>query len=142
MVYHGIPWYTMVYHGTMVPWYPGAHPLLATDYLACTRLPCMDPITLHGPDYLAWTRLPCMDPKLKNGHKSGALVPRGPKGPIPSIWAWVPRGPKGPKTSKIKKKSKIPKSKSHFLGPRPHGAQGAHIFHIILSIFNGLGFRV
>ena len=22
-VHHGIPWYTMVYHGTMVPWYHG-----------------------------------------------------------------------------------------------------------------------
>lgn len=36
--------------------------LLAPDYQACTRLPCMHPTTLHAPDYLAWTRLPCMDP--------------------------------------------------------------------------------
>ncbi len=62
---------------------PGLHPTtrLAPDYLAWTRLPCMDPTaTLHGPDYLAWARLPCIDPKLKTVIKTGP-GPMGPWGP-------------------------------------------------------------
>ncbi len=68
---------------------------------------------------------------LKHFFRYGPKAP-GPMGPMFSVMGLGPMGPKGPKPQKSKN-PKIQKSKNlkinfQFLGPRPHGAHGAHYF--------------